>query len=102
MTRPAFKRAQLPSLTECRDCHEPIRFVRMQDTGKALPVNPIPNPDGPVAAHIAGGRLVGFVISRDRLAGPFDPHRFTPHYATCDARKSNKPNPPTAPDPALF
>lgn len=88
------------TLSECRDCHEPIRFVKL-DTGKVLPVNPKPNVEGNVAAHIAGNRLHGFVISRDHLAGPLDPYRFVAHFATCEARKKPaKPKPP--PDPSLF
>lgn len=84
---------KLPRLSECRACHDPIRFVKLA-TGKALPVNPQPDPRGNVAAHLAGGQLVGFVISRDRLPGARDPFRFVPHYATCeDAKKPAKPPP---------
>lgn len=98
---------RLPSLSDCRDCGEPIRFVLMQATGRALPVNPTPNhekADGNVAAHLAGGRLVGFVISRDRLPGPFDVYRFTPHHATCEALQAKRSNTTTTTpdDPALF
>lgn len=89
---------QLGPLAECRSCHEPIRFVRL-DSGKALPVNPGNNPQGNVAAHIAGGRLTGFVISRDKQPGPLDPFRFLAHHATC----SERPRPAKRePDPALF
>lgn len=89
-------------LAECRGCHLPIRFVRL-DTGKALPVNPRPNDAGNVAARIQGGRLTGFVISRDHRPGPLDPFRFMPHHATCEALAKKKPStPPTEPEPALF
>jgi hypothetical protein len=96
---------KLPRLSECRACHAPIRFVQLDTSGKALPVDPQPNPRGNVAAHLAGGTrglaLLGFVISRDRLPGARDPFRFVPHYATCEAlTKPAKPAP--APDAPLF
>lgn len=95
-------RAAAP-LHECRDCHVPIRFVRL-DTGNAMPVNPLPNRDGNVAARIAGGRLVGFVISRDHRPGPLDSLRFMPHHATCEAkaRNTSSSTTPTAADTPLF
>ena len=92
-------------LAECRDCHEPIRFVRIETTGNAMPVNPLTNPKGNVAARIAGGRLVGFVISRDHRPGPLDPLRFMPHHATCEAKASSTSSstpPPAAADTPLF
>lgn len=91
----------LPRPSECNGCHEPIRFVKL-NTGKALPVNPAPNPQGNVAAGLRGGRLHGFVICRDHLPGPLESYRFTAHYATCEAieRKPTKPKP--EPHPALF
>ena len=92
---------RLPRLSDCKACHEPIRFVKL-DTGKALPVNPKPGQTGNVAAHLQGGRLVGFVISQDHRPGPLDSFRFVPHYATCSAieRKPSKPKP--EPHPELF
>lgn len=86
-------------LAECRDCHDPIRFVRLP-TGRLMPVNPREHPEGNVAASITGNHLVGFVISKDHRPGPLTPYRFMPHAATCAERKPS--NPPPAPDPALF
>lgn len=89
-------------LAECRDCHEPIRFVLITTTGRPMPVNPLTNERGNVAARIAGGRLVGFVISRDRRPGPLDPLRYMPHAASCEALKKKPSTPPTAADEPLF
>lgn len=90
-------------LADCQDCFEPIRFVLMEDTRRALPVNPRPNHEGNVAARVSGGRLVGFVISNDHRPGPFDPMRFVAHFATCEARKAkSKPTTPPAADEPLF
>lgn len=93
----------LPRLSECRDCHDPIRFVRMTATGKSLPVNPSPNPDGNVAARLLAGQLVGFVISQDNRPGPLDRHRFIAHHATCEAiKRKPKSTQPAAADAPLF
>lgn len=93
--------ARAAKLTSCRACGAPIRFVRL-DTGRALPVNPVPNPRGNVSAHIAGGRLHGFVISRDKQPGPLDSYRMVPHHATCEERTRPESKPKPEPDPALF
>ena len=92
---------QLPRLSECRECHDPIRFVAL-DTGKALPVNPLPDQGGNVAARLAGGRLHGFVISKTKQPGPGDDLRFRPHHATCEEIRRKPPKPKPEPDPALF
>lgn len=93
----------LPPMAECRSCHEPIRFVRMDDTGRALPVNPAPHTDGGgnVAARLRGGSLTGFVISKERLPGVGEAYRFTAHYATCTEQRPTRP-PAPEPPPALF
>jgi hypothetical protein len=72
-------------LAECRTCAEPIRFVRL-DTGKAMPVNPLPDPRGNVTASVIMGRLAGFVISEEHQPRP-GAMRFVPHFATCEERK---------------
>jgi hypothetical protein len=87
-------------LAECRRCTQPIRFVQL-DSGKAMPINPAPNPAGNVCARSFGGRLVGFVISREHPAKP-GWQRFTAHYATCESRPKSEPKPAPEPDPALF
>lgn len=78
----------------CRDCGASLRFVLMADSGKSLPVNPIADPTGNVAARKLGGRLTaGYVIARDRpLKAGFELYR--PHRADC------KPNTPRGPRPA--
>ena len=96
--RPQARRP-LARLHECRLCHAPIVFARL-DTGKAMPLNPMPHPKGNVAVHLAGGNLHGFVISRDRLPGPTD-QRMIPHYATCEQR-TTPTKPARQPDEPLF
>lgn len=95
----------LPRLSECRECHDPIRFVRMNLTGRAMPVNPKPSPDhGTIAARLTGGSLTGFVITKNHRPSPLDSFRFVPHYATCEAqqRKSKSTTPTPAADVPLF
>lgn len=98
------RRDGLPRLSECRDCHDPIRFVRMP-SGKSMPVNPSPNPtSGTVAARLMGGVLVGFVITTDRRPGPLDSLRFVPHASTCEerTRTTSSTTPTPAADVPLF
>jgi hypothetical protein len=78
-------------LSECRTCHEPIRFVRL-DTGKAMPVNPLPDARGNVTASVVMGRLAGFVISEGHKPQP-GAMRFVPHFATCEERKKKAAGP---------
>lgn len=92
----------LPRPGECRDCHEPIRFVSL-DSGRMMPVNPLPSTEGKgsIAARQSGYRLEGFVICRDRLSDPRYPLRFTAHYATCIEQRPQRPAAPE-PDVPLF
>jgi hypothetical protein len=71
----------------CDRCFATIRFVRL-DTGKPIPVDPIPQPDrGNVAAHLEGKTLVGYVISSAKpLQAAYE--RYVPHFASC---KPDKP-----------
>lgn len=49
----------------CHRCKCAMRFVRMEETGRAMPIDPQPDPEGTVAARQDGpGRLVGYVISK--------------------------------------
>lgn len=91
------RRRTRPRLTECKDCHLPIRFVTL-DTGSRLPVNPMPDAHGNVAAHRTGRELFGWVVSRSNpILARMD--LFMPHHATCAARQ---PAPKPAPPPTLF
>lgn len=84
-------------LAECRACHEPIRFVKL-DTGKAMPVNPTPSPRGNVTARVVMGRLVGFVVSKDHRPQP-GADLFVPHYATCEEQRPKRPAPTPTEEP---
>lgn len=97
-TRDVLRRAA--PLAECKGCGLPIRFIRITTTDRPMPINPMPDETGNVAGRLSGGRLVGFVISRDHRPGPLDPFRFMPHAATCEALR--KSTPPTAADEPLF
>lgn len=71
----------------CRDCHGTIRFI-LTEAGKPMPVEPIPDKRGNVAARklstgdYAGGRVIKSATSRDALiAAGYS--IFIPHFATC-------------------
>lgn len=101
---------ELPRLSECRACSDPIRFVQL-DSGKAMPVNPRPGVDGSICARLVmaisstrhGKELRGYVITADRKPDPTW-LRFVPHYATCSERPraAVDPKPTPAPAPTLF
>lgn len=84
----------------CDRCGGVIKFVRL-DTGKAIPVDPIPSKDrgNVAAAKNERGELVGHVMSASK---PEQAHqsRYVPHYASC------KPDRPLIPasqrPPSLF
>jgi hypothetical protein len=86
-------------VSTCRFCFATIKFVRL-DSGKPIPVDPIPFPDrGNVAARLVGHTLEGYVISQ---AKPLKPgfQTYVPHKAAC---KPEKPRVSAADrTPALF
>lgn len=96
----------LPRLAECRDCAAPIRFVRMEATGRNMPVNPKPhdeNGPGRVAAALRGASLTGYVITLSHPGGnPRYPWRFTAHYSTCGKPPKTSPTPTEPADAPLF
>lgn len=89
-------RPPIPPRSECRDCAFPILFVKV---GKSLiPVNPLPDDKGNVAAMVIGSSLHGYVLSKTQpWRAPY--LLMMPHHATCEAveRKASPPD-----DPALF
>lgn len=95
-------------VSRCSRCSAPLKFVKMR-TGKAMPVDPIPDDLGNVLARPdTVGRLV------DGHVKPTDPpcevpagyRRYMPHWSTC-AHPSSDATHVTAksdpePEPALF
>lgn len=96
-------RPPVPPRHECRDCAAPIVFARL-DSGKAIPLDPMPNPRGNVACQLIAGRLHGHVLSETRpypYGNLTDAVRMTPHAATCPERKGPAKAKPV-PDAPLF
>jgi hypothetical protein len=81
----------------CEECHQRIVFVKMIDTGRSVPVDPIPVADGNVCARRSGKYLHGYVISKDR--GPSAAFtRFAAHFGTCPDRERPALKPKLDPD----
>lgn len=87
-------------LPRCRSCWAVLRFVRMA-TGKAMPCNPVADPDGNVAARklAKGGYGDGVVLAKGEIP-PAGWTTFRPHWADCDMRLRNRA--PVAPNQPLF
>lgn len=76
-------------MTHCRDCDGQIMFVRIDNstTGKPMPVDPFPDPDGNVYAHYS--REISGLLGHVATAGEQLPDGwrvYMPHFASCPAR----------------
>lgn len=73
-------------MSQCRFCYATVKWVRL-DSGRPIPVEPIPFPDrGNVAARLVGHTLQGYVMSRDKPLQP-EYDRYVPHKASCNPEK---------------
>lgn len=96
-------------MSNCRDCHQAIMFVRIEDGGKAMPVDPFPDPDGNVIARFVTppGGLLGHVAHKGEPV-PEGWRIYMPHFATCPNRRLGDPAEPVEapavldPEPTLF
>lgn len=79
----------------CRDCGEGIMFVRIEDTGTPMPVDPFPDPDGNVyARHVRDHNgLLGHVARKDEQL-PEGWRIYMPHFASCPSRQRVEPTEP--------
>lgn len=62
----------------CRSCEAPVFWIKTAATGKAMPLDATPNPDGNVV--IRGG--LAHVLKHGDLLVQGE-RRFTSHFATC-------------------
>lgn len=85
----------------CRECGARIVFVIMTDTGRPLPVDPIPIADGNVCARQIGTRWHGYVISAERPANP-QMQRYAAHFGTCPNRQDERNTRPAPTPPATL
>ena len=94
-------RAKKTGPTSCDDCQARIVYVRMDATGKRVPVDPIPDDEGTVCGRLVGNQLQGYVISREH---PYErPYtRYVAHFGTCADRPRPAPKPKPEPEPTLF
>ena len=94
-------------MAQCRSCEVPIVFVRMADTGKAMPCNPGPDERANIACRRKGfGYVDGRVITNlDQLRD--GETALLAHWATCGGTtasrtKSTTPKPTPTAEPRLF
>ena len=92
-------------MTSCRRCPAAILFIRMRDSGKAMPVDPWPDDRGNIAALPAGPKTYvdgHYLAAHEPLA--VGEVRLMPHWSTCgDPSIPGRPNKrPPAPEPSLF
>lgn len=82
-------------MSACRKCSSPIRFVHNTESGKRIPVDPVPDESGNVLAQVKAIRSTTGAITGTELIGhprhkgeetPTGWALFMPHYATCRAR----------------
>lgn len=72
----------------CRDCGAPVLFVRMEPSGRLMPVDPDVDPAGTVAAmRDVSGNLAGDFAAAGTPAPPGH-RRYVTHFATCRARRA--------------
>lgn len=68
-------------MTSCRTCGADIRWLRLAKSGKAIPIDPNPNPEGTLI--IKDG--MGHTAPEDHK-GP----RYMTHFATCPDAKYHR------------
>lgn len=75
-----------PSLSTCRSCGDPIRWYANGETGRRIPANPDPDPDGTIDLRpITGKGVQAFVLKGDdlRRARARGRELLVSHFATC-------------------
>jgi hypothetical protein len=91
-----------PKIVPCRSCKAPIFFAQILSSGKPIPIDFAPVPDGNLVTVDPAGRQVQ-VLAPSEIAG-YPGHKYQPHFRSCpDAkswrRKRGIPEPPAAEEP---
>jgi len=75
--------------TTCRSCRAPVRWCITAATGKRMPVDPDPVPDGNIFVHhIEGGTpIIEVTLSHDEVPRSV-PFTYVSHFVTCPAADS--------------
>lgn len=92
----------------CRSCDRPVRWVTAAATGKTMPIDPAPAPNGNIIITAAGKAYVfathaDAVAMRDRSSDPYlrMSGTYISHFATCPAAaKHRRPAPEPIKDEA--
>lgn len=94
-------------MKRCRRCEAPIDFVNDERTGRRIPVDPDPDPEGTIVrtgVRTWDGTPIATVYrsaASAALAG-FDTPRYRPHADTCAKPKGRRPTPRPDFDPSLY
>ncbi len=77
---------------ECRSCHAAIYWVTWEVSGKSMPVDAQPSPDGTVvvAHRPSTNQLIAEKYYAPKHQGR---KRYTSHFATCPNSKSHRREP---------
>jgi hypothetical protein len=82
----------------CRSCWAVLRFVVMA-SGKRMPVEPVRDPKGIVAARKVGRDYIDGVVLRGGETPPAGFTTFRPHWADCEHAKRAQKGETEAPRP---
>lgn len=74
----------------CSRCGATLKFVQMAGTGKSMPVNAVPDPDGTIAARWTGERWAGGYTLKPGEEPKPGFKRFRTHYADCRPDEAKK------------
>lgn len=76
----------MADVPRCRSCFAVLRFVVMT-SGKRMPVEPVRDPHGIVAARKVGRDFVDGVVLKNGEVPPEGFTTFRPHWADCEHAK---------------
>jgi len=80
-------------MAQCRSCKKPIRWAKIQPSGRSIPLDPKPRPGGnlvevPVIDGATGDRYVRYLRKGETV--PAGTKRFVTHFTSCPNAKQHR------------